>query len=149
MSLKYYWRYLLDYLYFTSSIFDSFCATTFQKKRCTFYSHTFSLTPKSTCYILMAQTGQQFTHRQYNKLSSLTASDLADTLNTNTVFVKYGSVGVCLTVHKNMEKLVRLLCLIAGILWSLYFYFGILLEYFFHHCTLVYLKPETSRTLLK
>uniref|UniRef100_A0A674DZJ7 PX domain-containing protein kinase-like protein n=1 Tax=Salmo trutta TaxID=8032 RepID=A0A674DZJ7_SALTR len=73
------------YLYFTISFFDNFYFTTFLKKIMYFLLHTFSLTPKSTRYMLKSLTEQEngLIHILIKRTSLVvpSASDLVESLN--------------------------------------------------------------------
>jgi hypothetical protein len=63
-TLKYYLSSFLVYLYFTIHIFGNFYFSIPKENKFTFYSHTFSLTPKSTCYILTGKWSNSQTYQE-------------------------------------------------------------------------------------
>ena len=83
----------------------NFYSTTFVKKIMYFLLHTFSLPPKSTSYIVTGKCSKSDTLSNRTSLVIPTASELADSPNTNDLFVNYVWVLECAPGYLSIKKI--------------------------------------------
>ena len=116
----------------------------------------FSLTPKSTCYILNAQEGQQYgpIHAAVNIMRCYPYClwCVGLTKHKNCILCKC-ALQVCSWLSPPKKELVPSgLLNIRNLMNSIYLYFLLLLKYgnwvLFHHCTSAHLKPVTQAVIL-
>lgn len=87
-TLKYYLSRFGGYLYFTISIFDNFYFSSFLKKRMYFFCAIhFPWHPKVLVQFWMLNRTGKCTHLSRQHMVIPSASDLADSLKTNALFV--------------------------------------------------------------